>query len=71
MLYVKEAFNISEHNLPQFLEFQCNLHKQGGKSSWCIHLMQITIFLIFLQRTFTTKVIYNKKLTGNTYRNVH
>ena len=33
MLYVKETFNISEHKLPQFLEFQCNLHKQGGKTS--------------------------------------
>ena len=33
MLYLKETFNISEHNLPHFLEFQCNLHKQGGKSS--------------------------------------
>ena len=31
--YVKETFNISEHNLPQFLELQCNLHKQCGKSS--------------------------------------
>ena len=31
--YVKDTFNISEHNLTQFLEFQSNMHKQGGKSS--------------------------------------